>query len=127
MVNPADAGERIWVTGVGLVTALGNDVARTWPRLVAGERGLAALSLFDTTGQRAAVTASIDASPELLPPGGATAQWSRTSRFAWKAATEAVQAAGLGGAADWASARRRVGLILPATQLCEGLGTRTVC
>jgi 3-oxoacyl-(acyl-carrier-protein) synthase len=42
---------RIWITGVGLVTALGPDVATTWPRLVSGVRGLAPLTLFDTAAR----------------------------------------------------------------------------
>jgi 3-oxoacyl-[acyl-carrier-protein] synthase II len=104
--------DRIWITGVGVVTALGNDVARTWPRLVRGDRGQAPLGLFDTTGQRAAMVASVLDAPELVPPGGRADKWSRTSVFAWKAAKEAIEQAGL---LRGAASGRRVGLVVGGT------------
>ena len=87
--------DRIWITGVGVVTALGNHVARTWPRLVRGDRGLAPLALFDTTGQRASMVGSVLDAVELVPPQQGplslrSKEWSRTSAFAWKAAAEAL-------------------------------------
>lgn len=104
------AGERIWVTGVGLVTALGNDVEATWSRLVAGDRGLAPLDLFDTTAQRAAIVASVSRAHELVPRGGPPRRWSRTTGFAWKAAADAMAHAGVRGQAP-----RRVGLVVGGT------------
>jgi len=38
---------RVVVTGMGMVTALGNDVASTWAGLVAGRSGVAAITAFD--------------------------------------------------------------------------------
>ena len=104
--------ERIWITGVGVVTALGHDVGRTWPRLMRGDRGQAPLGLFDTTGQRAAMVASVLDAPELVPPGGRADKWSRTSIFAWKAAKEAIEQAGL---ERGAASGPRVGLIVGGT------------
>jgi 3-oxoacyl-[acyl-carrier-protein] synthase II len=40
---------RVAVTGVGLITPLGNDVASTWRSLVAGESGVGAITAFDTS------------------------------------------------------------------------------
>ena len=113
---------RIWITGVGLVTALGPDVATTWPRLVSGVRGLAPLTLFDTAGQRASMVASVapayfeDASREGLTGDGAARAWSRTSAFAWKAVAEAMTHAGLPVApVERSGDRRRLGLVVAGT------------
>jgi 3-oxoacyl-[acyl-carrier-protein] synthase II len=40
---------RVVITGIGMVTALGNDVDTTWTRLLAGESGAAEITLFDHT------------------------------------------------------------------------------
>jgi 3-oxoacyl-[acyl-carrier-protein] synthase II len=40
---------RVVVTGMGMVTPLGNDVASTWESLVAGESGAGPITQFDTT------------------------------------------------------------------------------
>ncbi len=41
---------RVVVTGVGLVCPVGNDVASSWPRIVAGESGIAPIESFDVSG-----------------------------------------------------------------------------
>ena len=41
---------RVAITGVGLVTPVGNDVATTWQALLAGRSGGAPISLFDAIG-----------------------------------------------------------------------------
>jgi 3-oxoacyl-[acyl-carrier-protein] synthase II len=38
---------RVAVTGMGMLTALGNDVASTWEGMVAGRSGVATITLFD--------------------------------------------------------------------------------
>ena len=44
------ARRRVAITGLGLVTPIGNDVASTWAALLAGKSGGAAISLFDASG-----------------------------------------------------------------------------
>jgi 3-oxoacyl-[acyl-carrier-protein] synthase II len=44
------AKRRVAITGVGLVTPVGNDVATTWAALLAGRSGGATISLFDASG-----------------------------------------------------------------------------
>lgn len=40
---------RVVVTGLGLITPLGNDVASNWEALVAGRSGIGTITLFDTS------------------------------------------------------------------------------
>ena len=51
---------RIAVTGIGLVTALGRDVASSWAGLMAGRSGIRAITRFDTTGMRSRIGGCID-------------------------------------------------------------------
>lgn len=44
-----EAPRRVVVTGMGLVTALGNDVPSTWEGLVAGRSGVGEVDTFDTS------------------------------------------------------------------------------
>ena len=108
------AEERIWLTGLGVVTALGVDLSATWPRLVRGDRGMKPLGLFDTTGQRSAMVASADTGG-LVPPGYRPKEWSRTSTFAWKAALEAMVHAGLADGEGRRLDGRRIGLVVGGT------------
>jgi 3-oxoacyl-[acyl-carrier-protein] synthase II len=41
---------RVVITGIGLVTPIGNDLESTWSALLAGKNGAAPITLFDTTG-----------------------------------------------------------------------------
>jgi 3-oxoacyl-[acyl-carrier-protein] synthase II len=41
---------RVAITGIGMVTPVGNDVATTWAALLAGKSGAAPISLFDARG-----------------------------------------------------------------------------
>src|SRR5882672_2280513 len=48
--NSNDNGRRrVVITGMGLVSPLGNDVPTSWSRLIAGESGAAEISAFDHT------------------------------------------------------------------------------
>ena len=40
---------RVVITGIGLVTPLGNDLEATWSGLLAGKSGAAPITLFDTS------------------------------------------------------------------------------
>jgi 3-oxoacyl-[acyl-carrier-protein] synthase II len=81
-----------WITGIGLVSALGPDRETTWSRLVAGASGIRPITLFDTTGYRTAIAAQVDDTTVRLPslPGTVTRHASRATRFALAAAAEAL-------------------------------------
>ena len=50
---------RVAITGIGLVTPVGNDVATTWDALLAGRSGGAAISLFDASGFPVRIAAEV--------------------------------------------------------------------
>ncbi|HVN75406.1 MAG TPA: beta-ketoacyl-[acyl-carrier-protein] synthase family protein [Thermoanaerobaculaceae bacterium] len=95
-----------WITGVGMVTALGPDRETTWRRLVAGESGIGPLDLFDTTGFRTHIGAQVDVRrlPTREEVGRLDRHTSRASRFGVAAAVEALADSGLPAAGDrpWA-------------------------
>jgi 3-oxoacyl-[acyl-carrier-protein] synthase II len=87
--------ERIAVTGVGLVTALGPDAPTTFRRLVDGTRAFGPVTLFDVSDQRCRIAAevgSLDVA-DVVPRGGG---WSRTDALALVAAREALVSARVG-------------------------------
>jgi 3-oxoacyl-[acyl-carrier-protein] synthase II len=50
---------RVVVTGLGVISPIGNDVDTFWRRLVAGESGVGEITRFDTTGYRVRIAAEI--------------------------------------------------------------------
>ena len=85
-----------WVTGIGLVTALGPDRETTWRHLLAGASGLRPLTLFDTSRYRSRNGGEVDLA-SLARPAEAAPVWrrcSRASRLALAATREALADAG---------------------------------
>jgi 3-oxoacyl-[acyl-carrier-protein] synthase II len=91
-----------WITGIGLVTALGPDRETTWTRLLAGESGIRRLTLFDTTGYRTHIAAQVHdlALAHTPAPPALRRHTSRASLLALRAAAEALADAGLDAAAE---------------------------
>jgi 3-oxoacyl-[acyl-carrier-protein] synthase II len=52
---------RVVVTGTGMVTALGNDVASTWKGLIEGRSGIATISAFDPSRLAAQIAGEVKA------------------------------------------------------------------
>jgi 3-oxoacyl-[acyl-carrier-protein] synthase II len=50
---------RVVITGIGLVTPVGNDKESTWENLIAGKSGVSYISRFDTEKHRAKVAAEV--------------------------------------------------------------------
>jgi len=99
---------RVVITGLGVVSALGRDVASLTAGLRDGRCAIAPLTLFAYSG-RASTAAQVAELPAVLPPALAR-RLSRPDRFALAAATEACDAAGLD-----AALRRRAALYVGAT------------
>jgi 3-oxoacyl-[acyl-carrier-protein] synthase II len=91
-----------WITGIGLLTALGPGRETTWRRLLAGESGIKTLTLFDTSRYRTHIAAQVDDAGLRMPelPCAPDRHTSRASRFALIAAAEALADAGLPVAAE---------------------------
>lgn len=104
--------QRVAVTGIGLVTALGATREESWRRMVAGECGVRPVTVFGTDGYRSRVAAEVDISAvdsglrELRHR-----RHSRGDRIGLRAAAEALDDAGL---MDGAIDRTRVGIFLGA-------------
>ena len=52
---------RVAITGLGLVCALGRDLAACWPRLMSGEHGIAPIARFDAATYPAKLAAEVPA------------------------------------------------------------------
>jgi len=50
---------RVAITGIGLVTPVGNDVATTWGSVLTGKSGAAPISLFDASGFSTRIAAEV--------------------------------------------------------------------
>ena len=87
---------RIWVTGIGMVSALGASSKATTDALFAGEHGVGKLSLFDLPDARADVAAEVRGMriADVVPRAFA-GSFSRTDTFAFLAAGEAMAQAKL--------------------------------
>lgn len=110
MSGARTGADRIWVTGLGAVTALGGTLEETWRRLCLGERGLSRCDLFDTEGQRATLVAEVRAPLRAVAPSEIA--WSRTAHLALVAAQEAL-ASTAGAPLDPRASR--VGLVVGGT------------
>ncbi len=102
-----DARRRAAITGIGLVTPLGNDAATVWSRLLAGRSGVAAISNFDASGFPVAIAAEVkEFDPGRAVPDRKLLKFAnRCHRFALAAADEAMRDAGVhpdhGDATRW--------------------------
>ncbi len=100
---------RIAVSGVGIVSALGQSATETFRALFGGECGIRPLQLFDPGEVRSKQVGEVRGlSVADIAPDGEAAQFSRTDAMAVAAAREAVLAANL-------PAQARVGIVLGGT------------
>jgi 3-oxoacyl-[acyl-carrier-protein] synthase II len=82
--------DEVWVTGMGLATAMAPDLPGSWAALAGGRSGIAPIARFDTTGLRTTIGAT--ASYRSLDRLSYTA---RTARLATMVMAEALRGAGL--------------------------------
>ena len=97
-LTTADGAARVVVTGTGMLTALGADVASSWAGLISGRSGIATISVFDPVRVASRIAGEV---PGFDPSGVLDRkQQRRTDRFtqlALVAAREALDEAGLPG------------------------------
>src|SRR5690606_13439633 len=87
---------RVVVTGLGLITPVGNDVASAWDGLKAGRSGVGPITQFDTTEFDVRFAAEVkDFDPDLYLDRKEAKRMDRFAQFAMGAAQQAVEQAGL--------------------------------
>jgi 3-oxoacyl-[acyl-carrier-protein] synthase II len=87
---------RVAITGIGLVTPVGNDVESTWSALLAGASGGAPITLFDASGFATTIAAEVkDFENTLVTDRKLLKLTNRSHRFALEAAEQAVLDAGI--------------------------------
>src|SRR5436853_2222616 len=91
---------RVVITGMGWVTPMGHSIEQVWPRLLAGESGIARTSIFDASTFPTSISAEVkdyrlaDHVKELKLHQGV----GRNTQFALGACAQAWQAAKLDAA-----------------------------
>jgi 3-oxoacyl-[acyl-carrier-protein] synthase II len=91
---------RVVVTGVGVVSALGNTAAETWRRAIAGESGVTQLTRFDGGDLPRQICIAAEVKDLVVEPVLDRREARRTDpfiRYSLIAADEALRNAGLGG------------------------------
>jgi len=87
---------RVWVTGIGVVSPLARGAAATMDRILAGDRAIGRLSLFELPGVAPGLAAEVaDLRAAEVAPPGEDLGWSRTDAMAVHAAREALAHAGV--------------------------------
>jgi 3-oxoacyl-[acyl-carrier-protein] synthase II len=106
----SDNGRRVFVTGAGVISPLGNDVSVFWKRLLEGQSGAGPITRFDPTKFSTRFACEVkDFSTEGTVDRKDARRMDRFVQFAVMASAEAVRSAGL----DLESVDRdRVGVII---------------
>lgn len=104
MSTPGATRRRVAVTGLGLVTPAGNDVATTWAALLAGRSGIAPVTLFDASGFSTRIAAEVKGfdARAVIDDRKLLKFANRSHTFALAAADEAMRDAGIRPTADTA-------------------------
>lgn len=96
MSGPNGGERRVVVTGIGLVTALGVDVASTWDGIVAGRSGIRAITAFDAAGVASRIAGEVpDFDPSAVLDRKEQRRNDRYTQLALVATHEALGSAGL--------------------------------
>src|ERR687893_915083 len=90
------SGQRIVVTGIGVVSPFGHDAAATWEALVGGKSGIAPITRFDASGYQTTFAGEVkDFDPAARMGRKDARRTDRYSHFAVASALEALEQAGL--------------------------------
>lgn len=106
----SDNGRRVVITGIGLMTAIGQDARSTWNSLLEGRTGIGPLRSYDPSPLRTRIGAEIhDFDPQQWASRRTLRMLCRTDQLALAGATLALRDAGL---ADGGELGHRAGLFL---------------
>ncbi|HJQ56265.1 MAG TPA: beta-ketoacyl-ACP synthase II [Vineibacter sp.] len=109
---------RVVVTGMGVVTPLGDGVATTWPRLLAGESGIRAIQSFDVSDLPTKIAGEVPVgdranghfNADLYMPPKDQRKVDKFIVFAVAAASQAIEDSGWQATSD--EARERAGVMI---------------
>lgn len=88
--------KRVVVTGMGLITPIGNSIEEFWKNIHAGKVGIGPIRNFDTTAYKAKLSAEVtDFEPKDYIPAKDAKRMDKFSQFAVAAAIQAVNDAGI--------------------------------
>ncbi|WP_422659430.1 beta-ketoacyl-ACP synthase II [Paenibacillus sp. EC2-1] len=88
--------ERVVITGMGIISPLGNDVETFWSQLIQGQSGISHIEAFDTTKQKVKIAGSVRNFDPIERFGLKEARrMDRFCQFALAAADEAFNSSGL--------------------------------
>ncbi|MBO4938217.1 MAG: beta-ketoacyl-ACP synthase II [Oscillospiraceae bacterium] len=92
---------RVVVTGMGVISPVGNDVETAWSNLVAGKHGIGPITHFDTTNYKAKLAAEVrDFNPKVYMDKSETLRTDLYAQYAMAAAVQAVEESGVIGTLD---------------------------
>lgn len=93
----SDNRRRVVVTGIGLLSPVGNNCSESWPRLINGESGIGAVTRFNSENFSARIAGELkDFSPDSYLPAKELRQMDLFIRYGVIAGMEAIADAGLG-------------------------------
>jgi 3-oxoacyl-[acyl-carrier-protein] synthase II len=101
-------GRRVVVTGLGVVSPVGNDVESTWANILAGTSGADTIRAFEATEDFATrIACEVKGfDPTLYMDRKDARRFDRVSQFALAASSQAMKAAGLTGVPEGMEAHR---------------------
>lgn len=101
---------RVVVTGIGMITPVGNNTSDSWNAVKNGECGIGPITHYDTTGRKVTLAGEVKGyDPAATIDPKELRKMDRFVQFAMTAASEAVEASGI----DFASENtERVGVII---------------
>ena len=92
----SDAGNRVFVTGAGVISPLGNNTEEFWTHLIAGKSGAGPITRFDASGYETHFACEVrDFAPEGVMDRKDAKRMDRFAQFAVAASHEAMKNAGL--------------------------------
>ena len=88
--------KRVVVTGLGVISPVGNDVPSFWQSLIEGRCGIGPITAFDTTDYKVKIAAEVkNFDPLLYMEKGEARKQDAFSQYAVAAASQAMQDSGL--------------------------------
>ncbi|BAV92354.1 beta-ketoacyl-ACP synthase II [Candidatus Desulfovibrio trichonymphae] len=86
---------RVVITGVAGITPLANDIENTWKKLIAGESGIAPITLFDASAYNSRIAGEVkNFAPETFMPPKQVRRMDRFTQFAVASAKMLLEDAG---------------------------------